>query len=646
MNKKAFAFFACCILFSALNLHAQTLFTYGTHAVSKDEFLDAYNKNPDTTGSKQQKIDEYLNLYINFRLKLQAAYDEKANTNAELKSEYDNFRAQLTDNFINQQADINQLLHEAFVRSQKDILLQQVFVPFTAADTATAYNQISKAYSALNEGRSFNDIAEEYSTDAATKATKGKIGYITAFTLPYSIENIVYALQPNGFSSIYKSNVGYHIFYNAGERPALGRRKIQQLLFSTPQFFTQQQIEDTHSQADSVYKLLQSGVSFETQLPAFSKDYEQNDQPATIEIKVGEYDSTFENEVFSLQKAGDISKPFKTSYGYNIIKLIEAIPVSTDENDVVNTAYLQQQIQADGRLDLAKKNLVHKWLSLTRFKNENYSHADLWSYTDSALEDEDNKLPDAVKTIKPPTVLFQFEKKKYTVSDWISYLKSQQNLVVNSPKDAGYEKLMEDFINASCNEYYRQNIEDFDPLIKGQLKEFNDANMLFYVMDKHVWSKASQDSVGLKKYYEEHTGEYKWNKSATALVFSGANKATVTEVAEKIKANPSNWRTIIAIYGNAIYADSSRFEQDQLPVKQNVQMEKDFQTTPEANEAGDAFTFIHIVKVYSQTELRSFDDAKGLVINDYQELLEKQWLDQLKKLYPVKINEAIVKSLY
>ena len=646
MNKKAFAFFACCILLTALNVRSQTLFTYGSNPVSKDEFLEAYNKNPDTTGDKKQKIQDYLNLYINFRLKLQAAYDEKANNNAELKSEYENFRTQLTDNFINQQADVNKLLHEAFVRSQKDIFLQQVFVPFSGIDTTDAYNQIKKAYSALEEGRSFDDVAEQYSTDAATKANKGTIGYITVFTLPYPIENIVYALQPNAFSSIYKSNVGYHIFKNAGERKALGRRRIQQLLFSTPQFFTPEQIEEARKDADSVYELLRNGVSFATQLPSYGQNYEQTDESATIEVKPGDYDSSFENQVYRLQNAGDISKPFKTAYGFNIIKLIEAVPVSADENDVVNTAYLQQQIQADGRLDLAKKNLVHKWLPLVHFKNENYSHDDLWAYTDSALAAEDNKMPAAVKSVKPSTVLFQFEKKKYTVSDWINYLKTLPNIIVNEPKATSYEKLVQGFIEASCNEYYRQHIEDFDPSIKSQLKEFNDANMLFYVMDKHVWSKASQDSVGLRQYYAQHSNTYKWNKSVTALVISGANKVTVTEVSEKIKANPSNWRTIIAAYGNAIYADSSRFEQDQLPVKQNVQMEKNFQTTPEANDAGDAFTFIHVIKVYPEPELRSFDDAKGLVINDYQEQLEKQWIEQLKKEYPVKVNEAVLQSLY
>lgn len=645
MLKKLSAIAACFILFFSAALKSQTLFTYGNHAVLKDEFLEAYNKNPDTTGNRQQKLHDYLDLYINFRLKLQAAYDEKVNANADLKGEAENFKTQLTDNFINQQADVNKLLHEAFVRSQKDILLQEVFVPFNGIDTTDAFNQIKKAYVALTEGRNFEDVAEQYSTDANTKAAKGTIGYITVFTLPYSIENIVYTLPANAFSSIYKSNIGYHIFKNAGERPALGRRKIQQLIFSTPQFFTAAQIEDARQQADSVYTLLQSGVPFQTQLLAYGKNYEQYDQSATIEINVGEYDSSFENKVFSLKNPGDFTKPFKTSYGFNIVKLVETLPVSADENDVTYTAYLQQKIQTDGRLDAAKKNLVQKWLKLVKFKNDDYNRTDLWAYTDTALQ-QDDKLPPALKSIKPSTILFEFEKKKFTTNDWISYLKSQQNLVVAAPENIGYEKLMQDFINTSCTDYYRENIEDFDPSIMAQLKEFNDANMLFYVMDKHVWNKASQDSAGLEKYFTEHSGDYKWNKSVTALVISGADKATVNEVAEKIKAEPLKWRTIIAGYGNSIYADSSRFEQDQLPVKQPVQMEEGFQTTAEANDAGDAYTFIHIIKVYPQPEPRSFEDAKGLVINDYQEQLEKQWIAELKKQYPVKINDTVLRSLH
>jgi len=634
---------ACCVLNVVCGLSAQTLFTYGTHPVSKDEFLLAYNKNPDTTGNKSEKLRQYLDLYINFRLKLQAAYDEKANTNADLKAEAENFKNQLAENFINQQADIAELMHEAFLRSGKDILLQQVFVQTPAAgDTTAAYAQISKAYTELKNGKSFEEVTEQYSSDPAVKQSKGMIGYITVFALPYSIENVVYSLPQGSFSTIYKSGAGYHIFKNAGERPSAGRRKIQQLLFPVLPFFTDIETAAAAKQADSVYSLLQNGSSFASLLPEFGHNYDGSETGNIIEVKVGEYNSDFENEVFSLQKTGDFSKPFKTEYGYNIIKLIEAIPAAADENDVVSTAYLQNEIQKDGRLEIAKANLIQKWLPVTHFKQAEYNHANLWAYSDSALKNED-EMPALYQGIKPTSVLFEFEKKKITVSDWIVFLRFTQ--MSSESLQNQHEKLMHDFINTSCNNYYRDHIEDFSPSLKEQMKEFNDANMLFYVMDKHVWSKASEDSAGLKKYYTQHSGQYIWNKSVTALVVSGPDKAVVTEIADKIKHNPSDWHDITKVYENSIYVDSSRFETDQLPVKQPLKMEKDFQTDPEANEGGDAFTFIHVLNVYPQPVQRNFEEAKGLVINDYQQQLEQEWLDQLKKAYPVKINNAVLNDL-
>jgi len=623
---------------------AQTLFTYGNHPVSKTEFLEAYNKNPDTTGNREEKLKQYLDLYVSFRLKLQAAYDEKANSNEELKSEADNFKNQLTEGYINQQANITKLLHEAFVRSQKDILLQQVFVKIDGDDTAGAYTQISKAYDALKAGKNFEDAAAEYSTDSSVKASKGNVGYITVFTLPYSMENVVYNLAPGNFSAIYKSKAGYHIFKNAGERNALGKRKVEQLLFPTPQFFTAHQKDSVAHIADSIYNLLQSGTPFITMAQVYGNNAYQLQSANVLQISVGDYSPDFENPVFDLKKPGDISKPFKTSYGYNIIKLDEILPVSKDENDVVYAGSLQTQIQNDGRLNVAKTNLVEKWLPVTGFKEAAYNHKDLWAYTDSALFLYD-KMPALYKSFKPQTVLFRFTKEDITVKDWVDELK-RQNVIIKPKGERDYEKLMHDYIRKTCNDYYREHIEDFDAAASAQIKEFNEANMLFYVMDKHVWSKASNDSTGLKKYYDEHKNNYTWKESVTALVISAPEKVIADSIALKVKNNPFLWRDIVTQYNNSIYADSNRFEIDQLPVKQKVQLQKDFQTMPEANDAGDSYTFIHVLEIYPQSQVRSFEEAKGLVINDYQQKLEQDWIAALKKTYPVKINAAVLDTLH
>jgi len=621
------------------SIQAQTLFTYGTHAVSKNEFLKAYNKNPDTSGNKQEKLQEYLNLYINFRLKLQAAYDEKANTRPELISDAEGFKNQLAENYINREANLNKLIHEAFLRSQKDIMVQQVFIPFSGSDTAKAYAEIVKAGSELKTGKDFGEVAAAYSTDPRVKQTRGNIGYITVFTLPYSIETVVYSLKEGDYAAVYKSNAGYHIFKNAAERPALGRRMIQQLLFPLPPGYTATDDAAAVHTADSVYKLLQGGAAF---APIFSvyghTNYDQG--PGTMEVKVGDYNADFEQQVFNLKNIGDISQRFKTDYGYNIIKLTEKLPVSTDENDVAFIARLQTQIQNDGRLDMAKSALMDKWLVRTGFREASYNRNDLWAYTDSALKTASQ--PVAYKSIKQETVLFQFTRQKLTVKQWIDYL--HESLPGDIAGPVAYEKQMQNFIRASCDKYFRNHIEDFDTSAVEQIKEFNDANMLFYEMDKHVWSKAANDSTGQQQYFEQHKTNYTWQKSATALVISTPDKVLADSIAVQLIKNPAAWRSVLSAYNN-IYADSSRFEEGQLPVKQNVVLQKDFQTTPEVNESGDAFTFVHILQVYAEPGQKSFEEARGLVINDYQQQLENAWLESLKKQYPVTINNAVFNGL-
>jgi len=634
------------LLFSVLSFSvaakSQTLFTYGTKTVSKDEFLKAFNKNPDTSGERTEMIKQYLDLYVNFKLKLQAATDEKLSNDANYKYEADNFRTQLTENYINEQANINGLVKEAFLRSQKDILLAHVFVEIKpGGDTTAAYKQIRDAYAALQSSRNFSEVAAAYASNAAVDPSKGMIGYITAFTLPYEIENLVYALPPNTYSTIYRSSAGYHIFKNLGERPAAGKRKVQQILLAVPDSFTPEEKAKITALKDSVYNLLKNGASYEKMVQQYSAPNNNYDASNTIEVGVGQYSPDFENRVFALKKTGDISEPFETAYGYNIIRLSEIIPVNKDENDVVSRAQLQDKIEQDNRLAVSRDALIQKWMQVTKYQPGVYNSKDLAAYTDSSLKT--GKALPLYKNITPNTVLFSFAKEKITADKWFQYNKDLREMAPY--EQYNHETLMKQFAKTSCDKYYRAHIEEYYQPIGGQLKEFNEANLLFSVMDKHVWSKAAEDSVGLKNYYNLHAAQYKWQPGVSALVVSSASKDAIDSIASAMKQNAKDWRTIAAAYNEMIMADSSRFEDGQLPVKQAVPMQKGFISTPEQNETGDAHTLVYVFDVFNQPGQRSFEDARGMVINDYQQVLEEKWIKELKKKYPVKINEAVAKTL-
>jgi len=452
----------------------------------------------------------------------------------------------------------------------------------------------------------------------------------------------VYALQPGAYSNIYRSNIGYHIFKNVSERPAAGKRKIQQILLATPQSFTENERKDVARLADSIYQQLLNGASFEKMLQQYTAPSANNEGQNILEVGVGQYNRDFENQVFALQKPGDISKPFATDYGYNIIKLVETKPVSTDENDVINRAHLQELVERDSRLTAAKNALIQKWMKQTKFTQAQYNAKSLWSYSDSSLKK--GKAILSYKNITPQTLLFSFEKQKITVADWIQFnIRAKQTNASYSNKD--YNAIMQEFIKSKCENYYRSHIENFYPHIAAQIKEFNEANLLFAVMDKHVWSKAAQDSAGLKNYYQQHKLQYTWQPGVSALVVSSASKEAIDSIALQLKNNSANWRSIISSYNNNVTADSSRFENGQLPLKQEIPMQKGFISQPEKNDAGDAYTLVYVFDLYPDVSPRNFDDARGLVINDYQQVLEQKWIAELKKKYPVKVNDAIAKSL-
>ncbi len=635
---KKFLFVMAATLSASSFIHAQSLFTYGNKQVSKQEFLAAFNKNPTPGEERKKALDEYLNLYVNYKLKVQAAYDEKLNTQQSFVLESNNFKRQIAENIVNEEAGVKTLVQQAFLRSQKDIHAAHVFIELPqGADTVKAYQQIQQAYKELQQGKDFSEIVAFFSNGDDTKKTKGDLGYITAFTLQYPIESEIYALKEGAFSKPYRSVYGYHIFKNSSERPASGKRKIAQILIAFPQDAAAAEKETYRKKADSIYNLVTHSEPFEKAAAQFSNDARSAANGGVLnEVSIGQYDAGYEAKIFGLKTIGEISKPIETNYGYHIIKLLEIIPVNKDSTDATALAFLKQQVERDNRLTVAKKNLAQKWMQQTQFKKAVYNTNELWAFTDSAVIGAGTK---NFKAIKDSTVLFSFAKEKVYVVDWVNYTRAAK-----AQGRTGNDAIMKDFIIARITDYYTTHLEDYNTTMQQQAKEFNEANLLFAAMDKHVWARASEDINGLKKYFEQHTNKYQWQPGVSALVITSTSKLTADEVAAKLKQSPADWRNIASGYGANVIADSSRYEQQQLPVKLNEQR-VGFISAPEKNINEESYTFVYITAVHPTPEQRGFDDARGMIISDYQQVLEQEWLAALKKKYPVKVNDAVWKTV-
>jgi peptidyl-prolyl cis-trans isomerase SurA len=458
--------------------------------------------------------------------------------------------------------------------------------------------------------------------------------------LPYELENTVYTTPVGKFSAPVRSKVGFHIFKNLGEREALGRMKAAQILVAFPPEATSEQKQQTKQKADSIYNALVNGSDFKVLVTKFSGDnltWQAGGE--MMEFGVGQYEQPFETAAFALKKDGEISKPVLTAYGYHIIKRLQR-KAPTDTSTAFKEEIKQRVLQSD-RMEVSRKILYKKILEQTAFKRNAVNQNHLDAITDSILS---HKSFPKFTDINAKTPLFSYAKKTFTVKDWQTYLETirdYENVKAGKTK----QQLLDEYIEAMTFDYYRDHLEEYNKEFAYQLNEFKEGNLLFEVMQRKIWDRASLDSAGLQKYYSAHKDKYWWESSADAIILTASNEQAAEDAKKKLKENYKDWQKYIDNSNGQLQGDSGRFELGQIPVAEKTNFTKGLITANVKNETDKSVAFAYIVKLHPQREIRSFADARGFVINDYQGYLEENWINELKKKYPVKINEAVVKSL-
>lgn len=623
---------------------SQTLFTYGTNQVSKDEFLRAYNKNKTPVADKEQSLKEYLDLYIKFKLKVKEAKLLRLDTLQQMQYDIQNFRGQLEEGYLNDENTVNALLNEAFERSQKDIHVLHFSVPINtkmnAEDSTKAYKAINEVREELLAGKTNYDELVDEIKEKITPIKGTDMGYITVFSLPYEIETMVYGLKPGGISRVYRTKSALHVFKNADERPSAGKWKVAQILLAVPPDVSGPVLKDIEKRADSLYNLLQQGADFAELAKRFSEDRLTFQNGGELPVfGTGKYELPYEKAVFALKKDGDYTKPVFTGYGFHIVKRLQQRPTPSDKQDETYMADLKEQVTKDDRINIAKAIFTKYITAKTGFKRNTVVKApQLFRYADSVAVNGEIKNYPINKQ-----VIFSFTKSKVTGNDWLNFVKDYK-LNADVYKGESNEALLDKYIAAATIEYYRKHLEEFNPDFKYQLEEFKEGNMLFEIMERNIWSKASNDSVGLKKFYEAGKSKYLWAESADAYLFNCNNANTAEEAVAALRSG-KNWKQIAEESDGRIQADSGRYELTQLQVPAGEALRENTISTPLLNAGDNTSSFVKVIKLYPANQQRSFEEARGLVINDYQNYLEAKWIELLKKKYPVKVDEKVFQAI-
>lgn len=645
---------ALALAFASSAAQAQTLFTYGGKPVSKQEFLRIYEKNNVNKKSdfSEAALKDYLNLYSLFKMKVSEAERLKIDTVPSIAAELDNYRHQLAKNYLADKEVTNRLVDEAYKRMKEEVHVKHILVSCLPSalpkDTAIAYAKIDSIYKAIISGKAdFSKMATEFSDDRGTRELGGDIGYMTGLQTVYSFENAVYNTPVGKVSKPFRTQFGYHIVKILDRRPTRGEVEVQHILLATPKSKGELEVDRARIKADSVELLIKQGVPFDTLVHRYSEDKlsiaNNGKLPA---FGAGRMVPAFENAAFALKNIGDVSAPVKTDYGYHIIKLLKKIPLQSFEEIQPS---LKRKIDNDSRSQVAQTEFMNKIKKAHNFKENPDALLGVIEKV-KALPDtgaEANILHAAeYKFMTQP--LFELDGHKYLQNDFLSYAENLTHGRLNGPKEAVTRDIYKMYVDKVVTDFEEYSLAERNQDFKNLLDEYRDGIMIFELMDRNVWSKATKDSVGLKAFYQSHLNHYQWDPGFTGSVYRFKDEATakkgVAILKQGKKVEDLNKALNIDQVPDAFSVQKGHFEFDRFKEVAASDIVAGKPSNATKNSDG-TYTVVLADKIFNQPSQKTLDEARGYVSAEYQDTLEKDWSAKLRAKYPLKVDEKVFQSM-
>ncbi len=650
MKKILLGLFGLCS--STVSLFAQSnesvLFTLGKDPVYVRDFEYVYNKNNinNQADYSEKSLTEYLRLYENFRLKVKEAEAQKLDTIKSLQNELESYRKQLAKSYLTDREITDKLIEEAYQRSLQEVNVSHILVKLAEdanpADTLAAWKKIQDIRKRITKGEDFGKLAAQLSDDPSAKQNNGDIGWFTVFQTVYPFESVAYNLKSGEISNPVRTQFGYHLVKKQNSRMARGEIRVSHLMLKFPEAADEGTKTALKQKIDSIYNvLIAANMTFEAAVQAFSDDrtskFKNGELPA---FSTGRMVPEFEEAAYSVQKDGDISSPVKTQYGWHIIKRLElkaSLPFADMKSD------LKRRVERDSRSEVAKETLIARIKRDYGFKDFAANKSAVFVLVDSGILKGNYKFEDKSRAGLP---LFTLAGKDYSQADFLSYLEKVARRRSDKTKEALLEEYYSNFVNQTCIDYEESQLESKKPEFKMLMKEYRDGILLFELTDRNVWSKAVKDTLGLEEFYRSNKSKFMWGERAEARIYNCTDQAICDKAYKMISKQKSveEMQSKLNKVGSVskVSVISGKYEKGQYDPVDKAGWKAGLSGINKINDS--TFTFVQIVRIV-QPEPKLLSEAKGYHVSDYQEFLEKQWLDELRKKYPVVLNEQVFRSL-
>ena len=723
--------------------------TLGDKPVFSSEFAYVYNKNNSSTENaySNTSIQEYLDLYTNFKLKVLDAESRGLDTTRSFRTELDGYKQQLAQPYLTEKSVTDKLIREAYDRMQKEINASHILINVAPdadpKDTLAAYNKIADFRQRVLAGEDFGKLAAVYSEDASAKENGGNLGYFTALQMVYPFEDAAYKTPAGQLSNPVRTRFGYHLIKVNNVRNAQGEIKVAHIMVRATPGMPKADSVAAKRKIDEIYARVQRKEKWEKLVVQFSEDGSSSQNGGELPwFGTGRMIPSFEETAFKLNQPGEIARPVQTPYGWHIIKLIERRGLPPYEDTETS---LRNRIAKDSRSELNKTAFLKRIKTENNFRENAGAKEYILSKADSGLVRGTWKNNFSEKETAQP--LFTIQDKRYTIEDFFQFAGQNQRARPNSSPAHVMNLLYDNFVEQSLLNYEKENLENKYVDYKMLVQEYRDGILLFQLMDEKVWSKAIEDSVGLKTFYQNNRDNYKWDTRAEATILSAANpeilataqkqinagqfelrknkptpiafaagkdvlntqaKVALDELASRLMADtsltlqvtgrldakelaqrnntlaqkratqiqnyltsrglaPSRMRVTTAQTPNSqraalltLYSTDLRVLEQNLNESNPLNLQASHRLfTKGENKVLDGLTwapntqtlekdgrtyYIQIHRVLPPG-YKQLNESRGQVTSDYQAYLEKEWLNELRQRYPVKVNQTEVEKL-
>lgn len=656
--------------------------------IRTDEFSTLFNKNNfKKTAPTRAEWEEYLDLYVKFKLKVREAVRLGMDTTTRFKEELQGYRNQLAQPYLRDKETGKFLLDQAFERSQLEVRAAHIMVRVdenaSPSDSLTAYQKALALRQDIVDGKDFNEWAMAKSEDPSATENGGDLGYFSVFRMIYPFEEMAFNTPMGSLSPVFRTQYGYHFLKVIDRRKARGEIRVAHLLIKSPATDNDTLKAQAKAKLDTLMANIKAGESFESLVKQHSEDPSTSDKGGVLPFfGTGRMIPDFEEAAFGLAKDGDLSAPVQTPYGWHILKRIEHRPVPGFEQAKGD---LELKIARDTRANQNTENLIVKLKAEYQFtENKEALEAVFNSVVDSLYRKLEWKAPTAwamkvsqgnwdaqriskekagskspkskgtsgktptpaaPTTIMSDTVVHRYGDVVLKQSELAMWLEEEQKNAAGVDPAIHLRNVYKARTNKAIIAYEDSRLESKYPAFAALMKEYREGILLFDLMDQKVWSMAMSDTDGLAKFFEGRATMYQWKERTDAEIYTCLNEEVAKEIRKAVKKGKmtpeeisKTWNAKNPLHVKAI---SGKYEIGSQAVLDSLPRKKALVGPFERNKQ---WVVVHIKELIPAGP-KKMNEARGQLTSDYQTELETRWIAELKQSYPVQINHDVFKSL-